>query len=312
MNYTYLYKKEIANPDDLPSLGKYDYFLTSFAQSERVLTPADKIDAKEIVWFVDKAEAGNLFLAGKRQLQLDTNYDWMTIKNFIMGIHPVGKRICIDSTGFTIPYLIFTIRTLYYAGVRKLDIIYTEPKKYDKEEKTSFSEDPLGVSQIVGLAGKHTSDTESDILIIATGYDYSRIIEVASHKKPLQKVLLFGFPSMSAEMFQENIISSYKAQEDLNTDCFHSMEGNLYAPANDPFVTAQVIKEFIESHKSRTTNFYLAPVSSKPQALGIALFYINENCWNKNISILYPYCVKYHLNNTEGIARIWRYSFEFE
>lgn len=312
MNYTYLYKNVISNPDDLPSLGKYDVFLTSFVQSERVLVPAEKIDTNETVWFVDKAEANNLFLSRKKKLLVNTNYDWMTIKNFIMDLHPANKSICIDSTGFTIPYLIFTIRTLHYAGVRSLDIIYTEPKKYDKQEKTSFSEDPLGVSQIVGLAGKHTSDTENDILVIAAGYEYSRIIEVASHKKPLQKVLLFGFPSMSAEMFQENIISSYKAQEELDTDCFHSMEGNLYAPANDPFVTAQVIKEFIESKKNKTTNFYLAPVSSKPQALGIALFYVNEKCWEKNISILYPFCDKYHLNKSEGISRIWKYSFEFE
>ena len=312
MNYTYLYKKEFCSPEELAKLNEYDITISMFVQSDRVMTPAEKIPTKEMVWIVDKAESNNIFLTGKKLLLVETNDDWKKIKDFVSGLHPFGKRICIDSTGFTIPYLLFLLRTIYYCGVKKIDIIYSEPKKYIKDENTLFSEDLKEVAQIEGLAGGHISETENDFMIIAAGYDHSRIIDVANNKKPLQKILMFGFPSMSAEMFQENVFRAYKASEAVGNYSFLNMDNNIYAPANDPFVTAQYIKEYIDKKRHNPlTNIYLVPISSKPQALGMALYYINENCWKKGISILYPFSNKYHTNNTVGIARIWCYTFEF-
>jgi hypothetical protein len=60
-----------------------------------------------------------------------------------------------------------------------------------------------------------------------------------------------------------------------------------FAPAFDLFVTAQIINEIIEENPS-STNIYLSPLSTKPQSVGMALFYIT-NYEKLPISIIFPY-----------------------
>jgi hypothetical protein len=39
----------------------------------------------------------------------------------------------------------------------------------------------------------------------------------------------------------------------------------------------------------------------------MALYYIWEDGWKKEWSIIYPFCHKYIHDTTSGISRIWRY-----
>ena len=116
-----------------------------------------------------------------------------------------------------------------------------------------------------GRSGIHTSKDDNDLLIIAAGYDHSRIVEWQPKRKDARKkVLLFGFPAIS--------------EAAIETECFKDMDSNIYAPAYDPFVTAQAISEYVEKQNKRApiTNIYLSPLSTKPHALGMAcIFYGN-------------------------------------
>ena len=124
-----------------------------------------------------------------------------------------------------------------------------------------------------------TSKDDNDLLIIAAGYDHSRIVEWQPKRKDARKkVLLFGFPAISPGMFQENILRAHEAEAAIETECFKDMDSNIYAPAYDPFVTAQAISEYVEKQNKRApiTNIYLSPLSTKPHALGMAcIFYGN-------------------------------------
>ena len=113
-------------------------------------------------------------------------------------------------------------------------------------------------------------------------------------------------------MFQENIVKAYNAESALGSQCFDKMEDNIFAPAYDPFVTAQNIKEYLVEKQQKTlfTNIYFSPLSSKPLALGIALFYIWEQGHHQAMSIIYPQCKNYITENSEGIGCIWRYEFQ--
>ena len=94
-----------------------------------------------------------------------------------------------------------------------------------------------------GRSGIHTSKDDNDLLIIAAGYDHSRIVEWQPKRKDARKkVLLFGFPAISPGMFQENILRAHEAEAAIETECFKDMDSNIYAPAYDPFVTAQAIR----------------------------------------------------------------------
>ena len=64
-----------------------------------------------------------------------------------------------------------------------------------------------------GRSGIHTSKDDNDLLIIAAGYDHSRIVEWQPKRKDARKkVLLFGFPAISPGMFQENILRAHEAE----------------------------------------------------------------------------------------------------
>lgn len=312
MNYTYLYKKSYITADDLSAHARYDIFISMFSTSERVLLPADKIIADQKYWIADERDKDNLFLTGKTPVILNSNEDYITLMKWMQCLDLAGKRICIDSTGFTTPYLMFILRMLSNLKISEYDVLYSEPKRYKDAESTEFSQEFYDVQQIWGLAGKHQSNTDNDLLVIAAGYDHSRIIDVATKKKSAKKVLMFGFPPMSAEMYQENILRAYKASEAIGTECFRDLTSNIYAPANDPFATAQELKEYIELNNTRKpfTNIYLAPLSSKPQSLGIALYYISEKLCLKNYSIIDPLCKKYFTDISEGISKYWIYHFE--
>ena len=52
----------------------------------------------------------------------------------------------------------------------------------------------------------------------------------------------------------------------------------MFRPANDPFATANVLQERVKAEESRggVTNLYLAPLGTKPQTLGFALYFATE------------------------------------
>ena len=307
MDFTYLYKHSFSSLEEFSSSKEYDYYISSFINSDRILLPPTKINAKKKIWIVTKEEENNEFLNDQHKIIINSDENYDIMKQMVDDINVHDKEICIDATGFLIPDLLFLIRYLNSKGIDHLDIIYTEPLKYKKAEDTQFSDNFYEVKQTIGMSGVHISKMNNDMLIIAAGYDHSRIVDVANKKKTAKKVLLYGFPSISPGMFQENVYRAFGAEPALGSECFRDMDMNIYAPAYDPFVTAQIIKEYTQ--KNQYTNLYLAPLSSKPQALGLALFFLWEKGYEKNISIIYPMCKNYLKDNSEGIARIWKYSF---
>lgn len=314
MKYTYLYKKCYSGKDELNELDEYDVFITMFVDSSRVKEPSCKIKAGVTLWLTTDCDKDKVFLQDKNLLVLNGNEDFLNLLSKVNSLQLEGKKVCVDSTGFRVQYLLFLMRCLLINNVRKYDILYTEPMQYRCAENTKFSENFYQVKELMGMSGVSSSVTNNDLLIIAAGYDHSRIIDVAKHVKNAKKVLLFGFPSLSPDMFQENILRAYEAETDLGAPCFENIESNLFAPAYDPFVTAETIKEYIEKEEKRTgnkfTHIYLAPLSSKPHAISMGLYFLCELGWEKALSIIYPFCNTYFPDNSDGISKIWCYNIE--
>lgn len=313
MDYTYLYKHSYQRIDEIQNLLPYDIFISSYVNSQRVQEPADNIQAGQKIWFATEEEGRDLYLSGKDVTFVKANEDYAPITEKLDTLQLSGKSVCVDATGFRVPYLMFLMRCMSMYKINKFDILYTEPTQYRCAENTQFSDFFYEVKQMHGMSGIHTSKDDNDLLIIAAGYDHSRIVDVATKKKGCKKkVLLFGFPAISPGMFQENILRAHEAEAAIGTACFKDMDSNIYAPAYDPFVTAQAISEYVEKQNKRApiTNIYLSPLSTKPHALGMALYFLWEHGFNKNISLIYPYCQQYITDNSDGIARIWRYEIQ--
>jgi hypothetical protein len=316
IDFTYFYKKKYTSTSAISVLD-YDILISTFNRTDRVLDVFEAINAREKYIIVLPESEGDIFIPSKGTVPVPLSYaDYTRLGKFLETLRIDNNiRLCIDISGFIIPHMLYVIRYLQKRkNVKCIDIIYTEPQKYADEENTQFSDYFHDVAQVWGYGGYPSPEVDNDLLIIASGYDNSRIVDVASKKKHVRnKIQLFGFPSMQADMFQENMLRAYKAESAVGNEGFKNLGLNLYAPANDPFVAAQIIKTYIdrESRKKRFSNIYLAPISTKTHALGMALYHLWENKkGDKPISVIYPICDRYFGETTEGISKIWKYDIE--
>lgn len=323
-DFSIFYKKKYSSPKDFVADNEYDLFISSFNDSERVKTVFNDVKAKEKHWVVfpeyQYAQAELPTASGTVKLfdfSADSSQtEGEIIRKYLKDVMLIKDdfRLCIDITGFIRPHLIFLVRYLIMTKISVVDFIYTDPIKYKKKEDTSFSLDYTHVRQIEGFQGTHDPDSSNDFLIIGAGYDDQRITDVSKNKANSKKVQLFGFPSLQPDMFQENILKAYKAEEASSSGRDHFIDRDLilFAPANDPFISANVLKEFIEKERKRNaiTNLYLCPLSTKAQTLGFALYFLSD-CTNMPASIIFPFCTRYSRETTEGVAKVWKYTVEF-
>ncbi|KQM79192.1 hypothetical protein ASE74_01080 [Pedobacter sp. Leaf216] len=325
IDYSIFYKKKYSSTKELEEDKSYDLFISAYNDSLRVKEVFKKINATEKHWILfpeygyKASEEPKSDSASERVFNFENNLrESVLIRTYFeesaINLDTIGK-ICIDITGFIRPHLIFLIRYLHSKNVGQIDFIYTDPIKYKKKENTDFSFDYTHVRQIDGCQGVHSTNAHNDFLIIGAGYDHLRITDVSKNKDSTRKIQLFGFPSLQPDMYQENILKAYKAAEETvskGEEVFIDDDNTIFAPANDPFVTANIISQFVrkQNKKDVITNLYLCPLSTKAQTLGIALYFISE-CLNQPCSILFPICERYAKETTEGISKIWKYSVEF-
>jgi hypothetical protein len=317
IDYTYFYKRKFNNCSELVALPVYDVFISFYNNSDRLLGVFKEIRANTKWWlYSDQYPYNSLFFLPTDKIEIyniSIEEESELIADFFdkSKIFP-RQNICIDITGFRTPQLIFLIKFLKENHFKKFDIIYSEPDYYADREKTVFSANFHHVRQIHGYEGNHNTDVSNDVLIIGSGYDDGRITDVANNKAKARKIQLFGFPSLQPDMYQENVLKAYKAESAVGGHSFIDSATNIYAPAEDPFVAAQMIKGFIERENSirKITNLYLSPISTKAHALGMALYYLFE-CEGKPASIIFPFCETNYGNTSIGISKIISCTIEF-
>ena len=121
------------------------------------------------------------------------------------------------------PHLLYLTLLLFHKGVRKFDVLYSEPQRYSKKENTTFSEGTIHVRQVDGYVGLNSTAPHGDFLIIGSGYDDRLIKAVANEKDKADKVQIFGLPSLRADMYQENVLRAHRAEEAVGRDSVVSM-----------------------------------------------------------------------------------------
>ena len=319
IDYTIFYKSELPIDKDWPEEANWDIFISAYNSSDRVNKVYNQVKAATKHWLIlpdYKFEDGQI--PSKDTFIFSDKNEGEFIRNYFndANIQEIqNQKICIDITGFIKPYMMFILRWLKHLGVTKVDILYSEPGHYAKKEKTTFSDGPVEeIRQVAGYAGLHrqntTNENSNDLLILGSGYDDELIAQVAEQKSNAKKVQLFGLPSLRPDMYQENILRAHKAAESVGGDIRNDRR-SYFAPANDPFVTAAVLRDIFERESSRSplTNVYLSPLATKPQALGFTLFYLAE-CIDEPVSMIYPFCNSHAQETSIGISRIWKYDVE--
>ena len=116
------------------------------------------------------------------------------------------------------PHLLFLALYLHDKGIKRYDVLYSEPQRYAKKERTTFSEGGITVRQVAGFEGLNSPDQSDDFLIIGSGYDHRLIKAVAERKDKADKVQIYGLPSLRADMYQENVLNAFRASDAIGTN----------------------------------------------------------------------------------------------
>ena len=313
-DYTIFYKTSLSIDLTWPPENRWDVFISAYTAAERVQRVFDKVDAQTKHWIVLPEYKFNSNELPTKSYQHDqTGQEAGCISGFWdnceLGTH---QSICIDATGFLRPYLVFLIGWLQTKGLKRVDMIYSEPTHYAKKERTEFSgPNIIEIRQVAMFEGIHSPDTTNDLLIINAGYENDLISLVSEFKNNAKKILLLGFPSLRADMYMENVLRARLAEEAIGQRP-EIGTGSILAPAYDPFVTANVLKKYIDEFNLRKpyTNLYICPLATKPQLIGCALHYLFD-LKDKPCSIIFPFSDSYSQKTGIGISRIWKYTVEF-
>lgn len=296
--------------DEVKSVGQlhYDVFLSAFDGCERTIITFDKINAEEKHWIVfpqyeqKKESLPDIFLSSNKLMESEF------VSEVIDKIDFRNKSLCIDCTGFLIPHLVFLIQLLKRTGVNKYDIIYSEPASYKRGEETEFTRNVNEPRPIEGYSNSAKNVNGNDALIIFSGFNDSLVTSVARNKsKSLYKYLFTGFPSLQADMYQQNLIQLSKSRESIG----ETHITYLKAPAYDPFVAAKKLQDVVNELMKDSYNIeyiHVSPLSTKPMAIAAALVYLTNP--NSPIDIIYPPSDAYVSGHAIGIKRTWRYTIE--
>jgi hypothetical protein len=317
MNIDYsLLKREEHPGTDLSGLPRWDIFISAFNQSGRVTELFSQVDASRKEWLVHPEYAldvGDLPVGESVSVLESRDEAEFWASAFIAlaaDSWPPESRICIDVTGFMRPHLMLFPRLLRDRGFDRLSVLYSDPLAYQSGEQTPFSQGAVtSVRQVRGFEGVHLPDGEDDLVVIGAGYDDELIRTVAEDKRAARKIEMFGLPSLQPHMYEENRLRAAKAEEAVGP---MPSRGFIFAPANDPFATAQELHDRIREERAQgLANLYLSPLATKPQALGFALYYLCE-CVNEATSMLFPYAEYYSPETSVGLARVWHYELELD
>jgi hypothetical protein len=200
------------------------------------------------------------------------------------------------------------VALLFEMGLDRFNVMYSDPIEYVRQEKTDFSKGAVTeVRQVMGFEGIHVPDAGAgDLLVIGTGFDDRLMKWAAEAKVSARKAALFGLPALQPDMYQQNVLRTARV-----ADSFSGADLNpWFAPASDPFVTAQTLHDGVRVEQQRGfANLYLCPVGTKAQALGFALYYLHE--WRgQNASMIFPFSEGYEEKTSRGLSRVWMYTVE--
>ncbi|MDE2933835.1 MAG: hypothetical protein OXS47_08200 [Chloroflexota bacterium] len=172
----YAFERVAFNPADLSDAGPWDYFWSSYDESERVQAPFQRVSANQKQWLVHQ-EYGfrDTELPGNAAV-LSDSFNPPDVLQFVRehATKVQGKKVCIDATGFVRPHLLVLLRALRDIGLHAFDVLYSDPVRYIDDEETPFSTGPVvKVEQVPGYEGVHRgAGFDDEILVVGAGYDY--------------------------------------------------------------------------------------------------------------------------------------------
>lgn len=221
-------------------------------------------------------------------------------------------RILIDATSLLLPELLYL---MLWADMthQDFDVMYVEPSSYqEKPYKSkigshsldySLSEDGPGLCMLP----RYVLPLADSRLVVALGYEGHRFGSLLSSDEINPKSIcgILGVPPFELGMEKNSYVRNFSPMDEARKNYDADF---LITAANDPLQNYQLLKKLFQSEGAslkRNKKMHLAPFGTKPVALGMAWFAIN----NRGVSIVYDFVKKKRLRSI-GVGKIhfWRFS----
>lgn len=209
------------------------------------------------------------------------------------------KKIGIDISCFTKPYFFFLIKLLTQRfQILNLTTFYTEPKSYyfPRGIFSAFhtSTGPLSIVEIPGYSGQESRKSKRK-LVLLLGFDGDLSKEINEDVSPNETIVVNGFPSYTPKFKDISLIANEKLVSDHNIEV-------MYASANNPYQTYNLLKS-IKEKENEETFLNIAPLGTKPMALGACLFALHY----PSVRIIYPLPENYADKYSDACWNSWIY-----
>lgn len=211
---------------------------------------------------------------------------------FVMNLKGVNTQIWENDVIFDISCVripeIFTLMKYFKLNIKlpKLNIIYSIPYDYNftKEPFTSYRSfnGDLVMYELLGYSGSGNDDTENSDLFLFMGFEGSLALKVVENSVYRELKLINNLPSFYPKYKDISVINHYQLMQNQ-----YQM---LYTPADNPFETYNLLDNIVGSNSA----VCIAPLSTKPVALGVCLFALD----NDKARIVYPISQNYNRSNT--------------
>jgi len=313
IHYDYFYREKLSTT--VPWGQTWDIFISAWDRSERVRKCYDLASSNRKLWLVHPE-----YSIEPEHLPAEEHFELLGdeaegVQSLLSKLESEGfdlakQRIAVDITGMLRPHIALLIKFLQVKGCQKFDAIYAEPSSYSDRENTKFtSGDVIDVREIIGFEGLNRVSQAREVLMVAPGFDDALLREVVSHKERAERVQIFGLPSLQPDMYQHNVLKSVG----VDTPLPEETKGlRHFASAFDPFAMATELSSIVREYRMKMpdTRFYIAPLATKAQMLGAAIFHIAE-CDQQSVSLLYPIASAHVPGPSVGISRAWLFGVDF-
>lgn len=210
----------------------------------------------------------------------------------------VAPKIALDISCFTKPYFFYLIKLLKERfKIESINVFYTEPQSYlfPRGIFTSYrsSTGPITILEIPGFSG-YEARGEKRVLVILLGFDGDLSKEINEDISPSETLVVNGFPSYSPKFKDISLVANEKLTSDKDVVI-------RFSRANNSFEVFNLLKDI--KNQNRNSFINIAPLGTKPMALGVCLFALNY----PDVRVVYPLPETYEKVTTNKCWNSWQY-----
>ncbi len=209
------------------------------------------------------------------------------------------KDILIDISCIRIPEMFTFFKLLKMQNkVKQLKVAYSIPYDYVFKEEpfTSYRSyfGDLKMFELLGFSGPGGATRFHDLYMFL-GFEGALGLKVFENCQHSNLMLVNNLPSFFPKYKDISVINNYQLMQNKHK--------YLYTPADNPFEAYNLLYSMIGDCKDAVC---VAPLSTKPVALGICLFALNHEF----VRVVYPVSNKYRTTNTLNTYKTNIYNIE--